>query len=269
MKSLIRWSATLGLVGSTILASWFGPISKVLALPQEEIVRTLQPVPVFTIADEQGAPLVAVGDDNKKVTGVFISQQDAQQFFQQLQQQNPELAQKVKVQPVSLGEVFKLVQANEGKSDALNVTYVPTNEEVELAKKVMTENGQQYQGGVPLFVARGGEEQGYLTVQQEDQQRIPFFFEKAQLQTMIEQFKKEQPDLASTIKIEVVPLESVIATMEESNDEMLKRIVLVPSQESLEFIRTSVQNQGQNNNQEQQAPQNQPAQQNPQNQPKK
>lgn len=135
MKSLVRLSKTIGLVGGTVLASFFAQSMKVLALPQEQIVQTLQPIPVFTIADEQGAPLVAVGKDEKKITGVFISQQDAQQFFQQLQQQNPELAQKVKVQPVSLGEVFKLSQANEGKADGLNFAYVPMNDEVEAAKK--------------------------------------------------------------------------------------------------------------------------------------
>lgn len=182
MKSLVRLSKTIGLVGGTVLASFFAQSMKVLALPQEQIVQTLQPIPVFTIADEQGAPLVAVGKDEKKITGVFISQQDAQQFFQQLQQQNPELAQKVKVQPVSLGEVFKLSQANEGKADGLNFAYVPMNDEVEAAKKVLSTNGQQYQGGVPLFVAKGGEDQGYLTVQQNNETRIPFFFEKEQLQ---------------------------------------------------------------------------------------
>lgn len=243
MKSFIRWSATLGLLGSTMLTAWLGQGLRALALPQEEIVKTLQPVPVFTIADEQGAPLVAVGKDEKKVTGVFISQQDAQRFFQQLQQQNPDLAKKVKVQPVSLGEVFKLAQANGDKPEGLNFAYVPTNDEVETAKQVMSQNGQQYQGGVPLFVAKGGEDQGYLTVQQNNEARIPFFFEKEQLQAMLERFKKEKPDLASTVKIEVVPLESMIATMQQSDDEMLSKIVLVPSQEALQFIRTSVQGQ--------------------------
>lgn len=254
MKSFIRWSATLSLVGGTMLTTWLGQGLRALAIPAEEIVKTLQPVPVFTIADEQGAPLVAVGKDEKKVTGVFISQQDAQKFFQQLQQQNPDLAKKVKVQPVSLGEVFKLAQNNGKKPEGLNFAYVPMNDEVETAKQVMSQNGQQYQGGVPLFVAKGGKDQGYLTVQQNNEARIPFFFEKEQLQAMLERFKKEKPDLASTVKIEVVPLESVIATMQESNDDMLSKIVLVPSQESLKFIRTSVQGQ-----QGQPAPQGQPA----------
>jgi hypothetical protein len=270
MKKVAKWSKSISLIGGTLLASWLIGGTKVFALPQEQIVQTLQPIPVFTIADEQGAPLVAVGQNEQKVTGVFISQQDAQNFFQQLQQKNPELAKKVKVQPVSLGEVFKLAQVNESQQaqqERLNFAYVPMNDEVEAAKQVLSQNGQQYQGGVPLFVAKGGKEQGYLTIQQNNEPRIPFFFEKEQLQQMIEKFKQEKPDLASTVKIEVVPLESVMQTMEQSNDEMLKKIVLVPSQESLQFIRANVQPSGQTMPQGQTTPQSQPTQLSPQTQP--
>ncbi len=62
MKSLIRWTATLGLVGTTMLTSLLGSYSKALALPEEQIVKTLQFVPVFAIADDQGVPLIAVGE---------------------------------------------------------------------------------------------------------------------------------------------------------------------------------------------------------------
>lgn len=240
MRSLIRFGATLGLVGSTLAASWLAPTLKVLALTQEEIVKVLQPVPVFTIADEKGAPLVAVGEDKEKVTGVFISQQDAKEFFQQLQQQNPDLAKQVKVQPVSLGEVYKLAAANAEKSDGLNFAYVPMEGEVDSAKQLL---GDKYQGGVPLFVARGGPEKGYLTIQQNNDQVIPFFFEKSQILEMVERFKKEKPDLAATVSIEVVPLENMIVTLQQSNDEALKQIRLIPSQETMQFIRAAIQQQ--------------------------
>ncbi|MFM7352853.1 MAG: Tic22 family protein, partial [Microcystis aeruginosa] len=91
MKSLIRWTATLGLVGTTTLTSLLGSYSKALALPEEQIVKTLQYVPVFAIADDQGL-----------FTPVFISQQDAQNFFERLKKENPEVASKFKVQPFSL-----------------------------------------------------------------------------------------------------------------------------------------------------------------------
>ena len=60
MNSLMRWSTTLGLVGSTVLATWLGQTLKVLALPTDDVIKILQGVPVFTISDAQGAPLVAI-----------------------------------------------------------------------------------------------------------------------------------------------------------------------------------------------------------------
>ncbi len=241
MKKLSRWGKVLGLVGSLILTSSFGTNLKAIALPEADILKALQ-VPVFTIADDQGVPLIAVVDNNQKVTGVFISQKDAQEFFQQLQKDNPDVAKQVKVQTVSLGQVYKL-QASQKQPDGLLVSFVPVESEVELAKKLLTEQGQKYEGGVPLFVAKAGKDQGFLTISQNNEQVIPFFFEKAPLLTMIERFKKEKPDLASTVKIEMIALESVIATLEQSNDEMLKKIVLVPTQETIEFVRTNVTSQ--------------------------
>jgi hypothetical protein len=238
MNSFIRW----GLVGGAVLTTLVGQTLKVLALPTEEVVKLLQGVPVFTIADAQGAPLVAI-DNNKKVTGIFVSQQEAQKFFQQLKKDKPDIASKVTVQPVSLGEVYKLAIANAGKADALNFAYVPVPTEVAIATKLLTAAGQKYQGGVPLYVARGGKEQGYLTIQQNNEQIIPFFFEQKQIQDMVDRFKKEKPELASTIKIDVIALENVMGTLQSSDDKMLKSIRLVPTEESLKFIQTAIKGQ--------------------------
>jgi hypothetical protein len=235
IKSAIRWSAKLGLVGSVILTSWFGQPGKVLALPEQDVIQTLSTVPVFTIADSQGAPLVASGEGDVKVAGIFISQQDANNFVARLKQQNPDIGNKVQVIPISLGEAYQLAVENSKQADGLNFTYVPVQAQVESAKQVP---GTQYQGGVPLFVARGGQDAGYLTVQREGQEYIPFFFEKQQINQMVERFKQEQPNLASTVKIEVVPLEGVIATLQESDNEILRKIMLVPSEESLKFLQS-------------------------------
>ena len=238
MNSFIRW----GLVGGAVLTTLVGQTLKVLALPTDEVIKLLQGVPVFTIADAQGAPLVAM-DNNRKVTGIFVSQQEAQKFFQQLKKDKPDIASKVTVQPVSLGEVYKLAIANAGKPDALNFAYVPVPTEVAIATKLLTAAGQKYQGGVPLYVSRGGKEQGYLTIQQNNEQIIPFFFEQKQIQDMVDRFKKEKPELASTIKIDVVALENVMGTLQSSDDKMLKSIRLVPTEESLKFIQTAIQGQ--------------------------
>jgi hypothetical protein len=243
MKSFIRFSTTLGLIGSTFLGALGGLDLKALALPQEQILQKLKPIPVFTITDAQGAPLV-VSDEknaNAKVAGVFIHQQDAQTLVSKLQKEKPDIGSKVKVIPVSLGEVYRISQESQKDSAGLNFQYVPKQSEVDIAKTLPGQNGQKYQGGVPLFMAKGGKQEGYLTVEKDSQQLIPLFFEKSQLEEMVANFKKQKPDMANTIKVEVVPLEVVIANLQKSSDETLNKILLVPPKDSIEFVRQSLE----------------------------
>ena len=240
IKSLIRRSTILGMVGTAILGSGLLHL-KALALPTEQVLQKLNPVPVFTIADEQGAPLVASGDNDSKVAGVFISQKDANDFVSRLQSENPDLASKVQVVPVSLGEVYKLAQSSSADAE-INFQYVPNQVAVNDAKNIAN---TEYEGGVPLFVAKGGADNGYLTIEKDSQKVIPFFFEKQQLENMVEKFKTQKPELASTISIEVVPLEGVIKTLQTDDNPILTQIVLVPSTESLQFLRQNAASQQQ------------------------
>ncbi|MBF2056792.1 MAG: hypothetical protein IGQ45_06120 [Cyanobacterium sp. T60_A2020_053] len=234
-QSLLKTIRNASLVGATVLATWFAPMGKLLALPQEAIIQKLQSVPVFTVADEAGAPLVATGNDtkNRKIAGVFMSRNDANNFIAQLKKNNPELGSKVQVVPVSLGEVYEMAEANAKETDGINFAYVPNQVQVEEAKKL----NSKYEGGVPLFVATAGENQGYLTMKQGEEEFIPFFFEKAQVRDLVDQFTKAQPNLASSIKIEVVVLEGMISAMQRGDDEVLQKIILWPSNDSLQFIR--------------------------------
>lgn len=242
MKSNVCRSATLGLVGSALVGSLFIGNTPAHALPDEQVVQKLRSVPVFTITDAQGAPLVAqVNNQQNKpasVAGVFISQRDAQSFIERLKKENPNLGKTVQVVPVSLGEVYKLGQAQQNKPQSLNFAFVPMQQQVQTAQAVMRQNGQQAQqfNGVPLFVARAGKEQGYLTIQQNNKPVIPLFFDKEQLQEMIDRFKKQKPDLASSVKIQVLNLEGVIESLRTKNDQNLNQIVLFPSRESIAFL---------------------------------
>ena len=59
MKSMNRWGATLGIAGSAIIGSSLIGTTQALALPQDQIVKKLGSIPVFTITGNKGAPLVA------------------------------------------------------------------------------------------------------------------------------------------------------------------------------------------------------------------
>lgn len=238
---IIRRGATLSLIGASVLSLGLFNL-KALALPTEEVVKQLNPVPVFTVADEEGKPLVAKGQDQDNevnITNVFLSQKDASEFVTQVQSKYPDLEKKVRVLPVPLGEIYKLAIENLEKEN-LKFAYVPNKTAVNDAKTV---EGATYEGGVPLFVATSGEDQGYVTVEKDSQQIIPFFFEKSQVEKMVTQFKDQQPDLASSVSIQVVPLELIIEDLHSRDDEDLSKIVLVPSSESIEFIQNSAASQ--------------------------
>jgi len=247
MKSLLRWGTTFGAIGGTVLTSLLSFNLSAIALPEAAVSQKLTPIPVFTVADAQGSPLVASTNDNQKVAGVFMSRQDAEQFVTKLKTENAELGNQVSVVPVSLKDIYDLDLENANQKDGLDFTYVPSKTEVDIAKTILTQEGKEYKGGVPLFVAKGGKEQGYLTVAQGDNQVIPFFFDKQQVESMIARFKEEQPDLAGTVTIEVAYLEGVLQALHSEDNELLTKLVLVPSTESLQFLQ-SLQQQNSNAN---------------------
>ncbi len=258
MKSFVRWSATLGLVGSTLVGSLFTGNLAALALPEAQVLEKLQYVPVFTLTDAQGAPLVASvpNGDNKtaSIARIFISQKDAQAVVERLKTEQPDLGKIAQVVPISLADVYKLGNQNQNKPDGLTFAFIPVQQQVQSAQAIIGQSGQQAQQfqGTPLFVARGGQGDGYLTIQENGKQIIPFFFDKEQLQMMVDRFKQQQPNMASTVKIQAVSLEGVIQTLKTSNNDQLNNIVIVPSKEAMDFLRSRTAPSSQQN-----APQNQ------------
>jgi Tic22-like family len=231
MKTLIRWSATLGVLGGVLLGSLVGFTSQVLALTDEQVAERLRSVPVFTLTDAEGSPLIASpveGETGPPVAGVFISQQDAQTFLNNLRQSNPNLARDVQIRPVSLAEVYQLALQADAQSEPMEFAFIPIQQEVQTARSLLQESGQsadQFRG-VPLFLARsGGENGGYLTMREE-------------LQVLLDRVRQQQPNLASEISIQVINLEGLIQTLQSSDNSELNRIILIPPSESVEYIRS-------------------------------
>jgi hypothetical protein len=251
MKSAIKWGATLSLISGVLIGTLLGNTQRVLALTDEQVTARLRPVPVFTITDQRGAPLVSAppqGQQGAPVAGVFISQQDAQNFLNNLRQTNPQVAQGVQVVPVSLAEVYNLARQSESQPEPLKFAFVPMQQQVQSALTLLQQEGQNIQqfDGVPLFIARAtSQEGGYLTIQQGDQQVIPMFFKREELQTMLDRLQQEQPTLAAQMNIQVVNLESLIQTLQSSDNQELTQILLVPPSESIEYVRSLQPAQGQ------------------------
>lgn len=247
MKSLIRWGATLGLIGSALIGSVFYSTMPAWALNEEQIVEKLREVPVFTITDGDGAPLVASitnGDDTVTESFFFISHLDAEAFIERLKTEQPDLAQTVRVTPYSLAQVYLIGQEISQTEEDVQETpdslrLIPTQDEVQEAMSILQTNGEEVQEfpGVPVFLPKIGTD-GYLSIQEGDRQWIPMFFERDQIENALEQFKLEQPDLAESVSIEVTVLEGVIQTMKDSDDPELEKILLVPPQETIDFLQS-------------------------------
>ena len=239
IKSLIRRGTTIGMISTAILGmSWSN--LKALALPAEQVVEILNRVPVFALEHDGALVVGSKEGEETKITSVFISHQDANEYISsQVQSQNPDLASQVQVTLVPLGQLYQFAKDNP-EENTLKFNLVPNETAVNDAKTV---SGEEYQGGVPLFVATGGENNTYLTIEQNSEQVIPLFFDKEQLESRIEEFKTQKPDLAETIKIEVVPLEGMIGKLENEDDPVLSKIVFVPSTETTQFIQQSAPQQ--------------------------
>lgn len=254
MKSIFRKGASLAIVSSTLLSSLLIGTLEVLALTQEQILQKLAPVLVFTINNESGQTVIREirnqqQNSTAKVAGIFISQKDAQAFLEKMKTENPQLATNMQVVPRSLADIYQLEEANKNKPEALNFAYVPTQQQVDSALTVLRQTGQNVKefNGVPLFVLSGGPNKNYLAAQRGDQQIIPFFFSKEEVQAEAERIKKQQPDLASSLQIDVVPLEGLIEAWKNRKEEWLSKIELIPSKESRDLLRTLLTQMQQNN----------------------
>ncbi|ERT03491.1 tic22-like family protein, partial [Lyngbya aestuarii BL J] len=86
------------------------------ALTPNEVLEKLGAVPVFTITDSEGSPLVGTAQSqgqSASVVEVYISRQDAQAFINELKTQNPELASSVQITAVPLGKIYEIGQQNQ------------------------------------------------------------------------------------------------------------------------------------------------------------
>lgn len=250
----MRWSTALGIVAGSLAGAILTGTMPALALTEEQVMERLRSVPVFTITDESGSPLVAAperatedGTANTPVAGVFISQDDAENFLNNLQAQDPALAGSVQVVPVSLAEVYQLAVTSQQESAGVEFVFVPMVAEVESAVDILRTQGQDVNEfeGVPLFIARSLEgEGGFLTIEsgqeataQGEQERfIPIFFQQTQIESMLARLTEAQPSLANSIEIQVINLEGLIETLQTSDNDELNRILLIPPTDSLQYI---------------------------------
>jgi Tic22-like family len=227
----------IGLVSSAVLA-----VQPAHALTDAQIIEKLQGIPVIALTDKSGAPLVAPLNDKQKglFTEVYLGQKEVNITLQKLKASNPAVAKQLQIRVVTLGDVYKSQVTNAGDKK-LNILVIPSEAQVKsaigLLKKSDPTKAQQF-NGVPLFVGIAGKPRGYVSINstQEKKRIIPVFFDKEQLQIVLDKFKKDQPTLAPTTEIQVISLDGLLTQMRAKNEPFYGQIVLARPREMAEYV---------------------------------
>lgn len=200
-------------------------------LTSAQIEVLLKAVPVFSLTDAGGQPIVSkVPDAAKGVTAIFISPSTAAAALAQIKTKNAELATKLKINAVSLWDIYKLAISD---TSPFLIQFVADPAELDAAKP-LTKEGRTVR--VPLFVAKNKKDNGLLTINQKGMEAIPMFLSKKDLDSVLKKFAK--PELLTEIATDVVDLEQLLGSLTRIKDPSIAKTTLVPPTESLEFLKT-------------------------------
>lgn len=237
----IAKTATLGALGASLLGLGFAA-NPAFALTTEEVSAKLARVPVYVLGSESGLVLIsasAEGEESAPRLLVFMAEQDATSFLARENAKNPDFAPDAEVSLISLEALYQETQANTEQD--FQLAYVPEQSEVTQA----TEVSEEYQGGVPLFYAQF-EDGSLVPAPQENGEAVyPMFFSSADLEAQLNNLAEQNPEVRATVSVGVLPLENMLAEMQNNDYETLDRIQLLPDSETIEAIRSNPQAQPQ------------------------
>ncbi len=214
-----------------------GPMSR------QEVAERLSLVPVFAVVSQNGTPVVAnVERDGRtiQVVSFWLDQAQAQKMLEQVKASNPEIASQAQVVPLSLGYAYEKSEEERAKNSNLYFEVVPRPADVEAAKQVLKETGQDVPPeaiGVPLFYGRSGE--GLLTIEQDGQEVVPFFFDRNDLRGALDRAAAQNPDVVGKTQIEVTSLAIVVERMLAPDAQAdVQKIAFIPARSALEYIQS-------------------------------
>ncbi|PZD74701.1 hypothetical protein C1752_00795 [Acaryochloris thomasi RCC1774] len=244
MNRLMHWSLIATLAGSGVVVPSVTRNMTAIAIPEADVLKRLERVPVFTVTDPKGTPVLASlpnpQDKSKQiqVAYFFMGQTDAQALVTKLKADKPEIGKDAKVVTLSLKEAYNIQNENKDKKDQLAFQFLPTQQQLESAQAVLTKNGLDPKKftGIPLFYAVGGKDKGLLTLQQGEEKVIPFYFSQKDLEGMLAQLKKQDAKLSESTTVSVTSLDRVVGSLFKEKGGEIEQIALIPSQESLKYV---------------------------------
>lgn len=243
MRSLVKLGLTLSLLGGSVIGSAVVKPPIAVAIPEADALKRLDPVPVFAVANQQGVPILgSVANPKDKTKQVqfmtfYMNQQDAQGLVTLLKTQKPDIGKNARVVTLSMRQAYDIKIKNKDKAESLVIEFQPSKQQVDAAIAVLKQNGQDVKDfkDIPAFYAVGGKDKGLLTIEQGKNKVIPFYFNKQDLQGMLDQLKQKDPKLSSTTTVQVTSLSQLVSALMKDNSTGIQQITLVPDRASLEY----------------------------------
>ncbi len=212
-------------------------------MSRQEVAERLNLVPVFAIVSQNGTPVVANVEREGRtiqVASFWLDRNQAQQALEQVKAKNPEVGQQAQVVPIPLGYAYEKSEEERAKNSNLYFEVVPRAADVEAAKQVLKETGQEVPPeviGVPLFYGRS--EEGLLTIEQDGQEVVPFFFDRNDLKGALDRAAAQNPEVVGKTQIEVTSLAIVVERMLAPDaQEDVQKIAFIPPRASLEYVQS-------------------------------
>ncbi|OIP69439.1 MAG: hypothetical protein AUK48_14585 [Oscillatoriales cyanobacterium CG2_30_44_21] len=253
-KSLVKLAAIAGVAGAIAISPIFTP--KAEALTEDQALGRLSRIPVFTITDEKGIPLIAsvqrdpnAKPDDSQIFLFFLGSNEAQMMLSQVKKSSPEIGKKAQITAAPLNKVYELIRQNKDKKSFFEI--VPSQSNLEAARKILVEQGVAGDKipNLPVFFLVSSDKKEPIilsndknrngVVDQDEVQSLPFFFDRSDIQTFLDEQAKIQPDIVKKTKVEVTSLLLVVENMisKDNKPNPASDIFLfVPSRSSQEFI---------------------------------
>ncbi|NJM78321.1 MAG: hypothetical protein HC852_24260 [Acaryochloridaceae cyanobacterium RU_4_10] len=243
MRSLVKLGLTLSLLGGAVVGSVVVKTPTAMAIPEADALKRLDPIPVFAVANQDNVPILGSvanpKDKSKQIQFMtfYMSQQDAQGLVTMLKSQKPDIGKNAKVITLSMRQAYDIKIKNKDKAESLVIEFQPSKQQVDAAIAVLKQNGQDVKDfkDIPAFYAIGGADKGLLTIEQGKNKVIPFYFNKQDLQGMLDQLKQKDPKLSSTTTVQVTSLSQLVSALMKDNSAGIQQITLVPDRASLEY----------------------------------
>jgi len=114
-KSLVSLAATAGVAGVIAVSPIF--TLKAEALTEAQVLERLGSIPIFTITDDKGSPLLGAvpqqpnaKPDDSQLLFFFLGPDEAQMMLSQVQKSNPEVGKKAQIIVRSMNDAYKVIR---------------------------------------------------------------------------------------------------------------------------------------------------------------